>query len=57
MQTRYGSARLVARQGQSTTWRVVVGRENSQETAEALAARIRGAENLPEAFVVRLDEN
>jgi rare lipoprotein A len=57
MQTRYGSARLVARQGRSTTWRVIVGRENSQETAEALAARIRGAENLPEAFVVRLDEN
>jgi rare lipoprotein A len=57
MQTRYGAARLVARQGLSTTWRVVVGRENTQQTAEALAARIRGSENLPEAFVVRLDEN
>jgi len=57
MQTRYGSARLVARQGLSTVWRVVVGRENSQDTAESLASRIRSAENLPEAFVVRLDEN
>lgn len=57
MQTRYGAARLVARQGLSTTWRVVVGRENSQETAEGLASRIQSAEKLPEAFVVRLDEN
>ena len=55
MQTRYGTARLVARQGQSTTWRVVVGQETSADNAEALAVRIRGAEKLPESFVVRLD--
>ena len=55
MQTRYGSAKLVARQGQSTTWRVVVGKESSADNAENLAARIRSAENLPQSFVVRLD--
>lgn len=57
MQSRYGAARMFARQGSYTTWRVVVGRENSPETAESLATRIRSSENLPEAFVVRLDEN
>ena len=55
MQTRYGSAKLIAREGLSTTWRVVVGREISAENAENLASRIRGAENLPQSFVVRLD--
>ena len=55
MQTRYGAARVVAREGKSTVWRVVVGRESSPDTAENLAARIRTAENLPESFVVRLD--
>ncbi len=57
MQTRYGAAKLVARQGNSTVWRVIVGREASQEMAESLAVRIRSAEKMPEAFVVRLDEN
>jgi rare lipoprotein A len=57
MQTRYGSAKLISRQGNSTSWRVIVGRENSPEDAEALAVKIRGAENLPEAFVVRIDSN
>jgi len=57
MQERYGPARLVAKQGNTTVWRVVVGRESSPETAEGLASRIRSAENVPEAFVVRLDEN
>ena len=55
METRYGAARVIAREGLSTTWRVVVGQENSQENAEALAVRIRSAEKLPESFVVRLD--
>jgi rare lipoprotein A len=55
MQTRYGSAKLVARQGLSTTWRVVVGRESSADNAESLAVKIRSAENLPQSFVVRLD--
>jgi rare lipoprotein A len=55
MQTRYGTAQVIAREGLSTTWRVVVGRENSADNAESLAARIRGEEKLPESFVVRLD--
>jgi rare lipoprotein A len=57
MQARYGSAKLVSRQGSTTSWRVVVGRENSTEDAEALAVKIRSAEKLPEAFVVRVDSN
>jgi rare lipoprotein A len=55
MQTRYGAAKVIAREGISTTWRVVVGRENSADGAENLALKIRGAENLPQSFVVRLD--
>jgi rare lipoprotein A len=57
MQTRYGSAKLIGRQGNTTTWRVIVGRENSTEDAETLAVKIRSAENLPQAFVVRIDSN
>jgi rare lipoprotein A len=57
MQARYGVVQVVSRQGSTTTWRVVVGRENSTEDAEALAVRIRSAEKLPEAFVVRVDLN
>jgi peptidoglycan lytic transglycosylase len=55
MQTRYGAAKVVARQGMSTTWRVVVGRESSADSAESLAVKIRSAESLPQSFVVRLD--
>ena len=55
MQTRYGSAKLIGRQGNATTWRVIVGRENTTENAENLAVKIRSAENLPQAFVVRID--
>ena len=55
MQTKYGAAKVFARQGFSTTWRVVVGNESSTDNAEILAARIRSEENLPQAFVVRLD--
>jgi rare lipoprotein A len=57
LQTRYGAAKLVARQGNTTMWRVIVGRENSTENAETLAARIREAERVPQAFVVRVDPN
>jgi rare lipoprotein A len=56
MQARYGPAQVIARHGLSTTWRVVAGRESSPEDAEALAVRIRAAENFPEAFVVRVDQ-
>jgi rare lipoprotein A len=55
LQTRYGSAKLIGRQGNGTTWRVIVGRENNMEDAETLAVKIRSAENLPQAFVVRID--
>jgi len=57
MQARYGSAKLIGRQGNGTTWRVIVGRESSMENAETLAVRIRSAESLPQAFVVRVDSN
>ena len=56
MQTRYGSAKLIARPGNTTVWRVVVGSEGSPDGAENLAMKIRGAENLPQSFVVRLDQ-
>lgn len=55
MQTRYGAAKLISRQGSTVTWRVVVGHENTTENAESLAVKIRSAENLPQAFVVRVD--
>jgi rare lipoprotein A len=53
MQTRYGYAQVVLEKG---FWRVLVGREATEEAADALAARIR--QDSPEkkaAFVVRLD--
>ena len=54
MEKQYGSARLVARDAAPPLWRVLVGRESSQEAAQGLAGRIRSAS--AEAFVVRLDE-
>jgi len=53
MQTRYGFAQVVLEKGY---WRVFVGREATEEAANALAARIQ--QDSPEkkdAFVVRLD--
>ncbi len=54
LERRYGEARIVRRDGDPVLWRVLVGRKNSREAAEALAARLRA--ELGEAFVVRLDE-
>jgi rare lipoprotein A len=54
MEREYGSARLVMRTGSPSLWRVVVGRESSEQAAGLLAQRVR-AEVGP-AFVVRLDE-
>jgi rare lipoprotein A len=51
----YGGAVSVMRPGNPTVWRVLAGRENSQEAAESLAAKIRSEQHVPEAFVVRLD--
>ncbi len=54
MEKRHGFARLVLREASPPLWRVLVGREPSQEAAEGLARRIRAASS--PAFVVRLDE-
>ncbi len=55
MTNAYGSAKQVLRQGDPPLWRVLAGREASPEAAETLARRIRQEQNLPQAFVVRLD--
>lgn len=55
MQTRYGTAKLVERQGSTAMWRVIAGSEPTPENAELLAERIREAEKVPQAFVVRVD--
>ena len=53
MQARYGYARAVMEKG---LWRVLVGREATEEAASALAARIRqDAPEKKDAFVVRLE--
>ena len=54
MEREYGSARLVLRPGSPSFWRVLVGRESTEEAAGVLAQRLR-AEVGP-AFIVRLDE-
>jgi rare lipoprotein A len=54
LEREYGSARLVFRGGSSALWRVLVGRESTEDAADVLAQKVRleaGA-----AFVVRLDE-
>lgn len=53
MERRYGSARLVRRDGAPPLWRVVVGHELSMEEAAALAERV--AAETGAAFVVRVD--
>lgn len=51
----YGSAKAVLRAGDPPLWRVLAGRESSQQAAEMLAQRIRADQHEPQAFVVRLD--
>lgn len=53
MHSRFGAARLVLRSADPPLWRVLVGEETEQSSAEELADRIRAAGN--DAFVVRLD--
>jgi hypothetical protein len=53
MEQRYGSARLLRRDGAPPLWRVVVGRELTAEGAAGLAQRLE-AEVGP-SFVVRVD--
>jgi rare lipoprotein A len=54
MEARYGDARIVEREGRSTLWRVLVGEEPTEQSAEVLAAKIRQDGAI--AFVVRLDQ-
>lgn len=53
MEQRYGSARIVEREGAANVWRVLVGRESTLEGANALAAKLRAATG--HVFVVRMD--
>ena len=57
MAERYGSARLVLRQGNPNVWRVLVGSETTEDGANGLSGRIRTEFGEKNAFVVRLDEN
>ena len=51
----YDSATIVERSGAPVLYRVLAGKESSPQAAETLAARIRTEQNIPQAFVVRLD--
>ena len=53
LEKRYGKARVVLRNGDPPLWRVVVGHEETETGAAALAQRVK-AEVGP-AFVVRVD--
>ncbi len=55
MTAAYGAGKAVLRAGDMPVWRVLAGRENSQQAAELLANRIREEQHEPQAFVVRLD--
>jgi rare lipoprotein A len=56
MEAKYGRARLIARADTPGLWRVLVGRESTQDGASALAQRIRSERaSIKFAFVVRLD--
>ncbi len=53
MERRHGTARLARRDGDPPVWRVLVGREATQEAAAVLAERLR--DEIGAAFVVRID--
>jgi rare lipoprotein A len=53
MESRFGEARIVERTADGVVYRVLVGREEEQAKAEALAERIRASGT--SALVVRLD--
>ncbi len=55
MERQYGSARLVKRGGDQILWRVLVGREKTEDAAGTLKSRIRSETGERNAFVVRLD--
>jgi rare lipoprotein A len=55
MMAAYGSAKAVLRSGEQPVWRILAGREPTEEAAENLAKKIRSEQHEPQAFVVRLD--
>ena len=55
MMAAYGAAKAVERRESPGSWRILAGRENSLDNAEALARRIRDEQHVSQAFVVRLD--
>jgi rare lipoprotein A len=54
MEREFGSARLVVRKGYPSLWRVLVGKEHTEDAANALALRVR--ERAGSGFVVRIDQ-
>ena len=54
---RYGTARLIMRQGNPVVWRVLVGSASTVDAANALSSEIRSEFGERNAFVVRLDPN
>ena len=55
MAARYGSARLVLREGNPSIWRVLVGSETTESGALSLSDRIRRDSGESNGFIVRLD--
>ena len=55
MAARYGTARVVPRQGNPEMWRVLVGSESTEEGASGLSNRIQRESGEKNLFVVRLD--
>jgi rare lipoprotein A len=54
LEREYGVARLVLRPGSPSLWRVLAGREHTEQAASALEQRIR--KEIGTGFVVRLDQ-
>ena len=57
MASKYGSARLVLRDGTPMMWRVLVGAEATEDGARNLSDRIQRESGERSAFVVRLDSS
>ena len=51
----YGAAKSILRQGDPPLWRILAGAAPSEDEAQKLAQRIRAEQNVPQAFVVRID--
>jgi len=57
MEKRYGTAKIIEREGNPALWRVLTGKPDNMEAAQSLARRIRSEnpDKAGAAFVVRLD--